>query len=57
MEVGPDGSMLATLWELGAKVDASSEGGTCGACEVHCLEGEPIDCDPGLALERLVVEA
>lgn len=34
IEVGPGGSMLAALGELGAKVDASSEGGICGACEV-----------------------
>lgn len=73
MEVGPGGSMLAVLGELGAQVDASSEGGICGTCEVHWLEGEPIHRDRGLAperrrtnlmacvaqfaLERLVVEA
>jgi hypothetical protein len=52
MEVGPGGSMLAALGELGAKVDASSEGGICGTCEVHWLEGEPIHRDRGLAPER-----
>ncbi len=49
MEVEPGGSMLAALWELGAKVDASCEGGICGACEVRWLEGEPIHRDRALA--------
>ncbi|MBV1795878.1 PDR/VanB family oxidoreductase [Siccirubricoccus sp. G192] len=52
MEVEPGGSMLAALWELGAKVDASCEGGICGACEVRWLEGEPIHRDRVLTPER-----
>jgi ferredoxin-NADP reductase len=50
--VEPGGSMLAALWELGAKVDASCEGGICGACEVRWLEGEPIHRDRVLSPER-----
>jgi ferredoxin-NADP reductase len=52
MEVEAGGSMLAALWELGAKVDASCEGGICGACEVRWLEGKPIHRDRVLAPER-----
>jgi ferredoxin len=44
--------MLAALWELGAKIDASCEGGICGACEVRWLEGEPIHRDRVLSPER-----
>ena len=51
-EVDPGGSMLAALRELGAKVDASCEGGICGACEVRWLEGEPIHRDRVLSAER-----
>lgn len=46
------GSMLAGLWELGAKVEASCEGGICGACKVRWLEGEPIHRDRVLSPER-----
>lgn len=52
MEVEAGGSLLAALWELGAKVDASCEGGICGACEVRWLEGEPIHRDRVLSPER-----
>lgn len=67
------GSMLVALRALGAKVDASCEGGICGACKVRWLEGEPIHrdrvlspeerrthlmaCVAGCASDRLVVEA
>ena len=52
MEVEAGGSMLAALWELGAKIDASCEGGICGACEVRWLAGEPIHRDRALSPER-----
>lgn len=52
MEVEAGASMLAALWELGAKVDASCEGGICGACEVRWLEGQPIHRDRVLSPER-----
>jgi vanillate O-demethylase ferredoxin subunit len=52
MEVEAGGSMLVALRELGAKVDASCEGGICGACEVRWLEGEPIHRDRVLSPER-----
>ncbi|MGH7225388.1 MAG: flavin reductase family protein, partial [Gemmataceae bacterium] len=52
MVVEAGGSMLAALWELGAMVDASCEGGICGACEVRWLEGEPIHRDRVLSPER-----
>ena len=42
VEMEASGSMLAALWELGAKIDASCEGGIYGACEVRWLQGEPI---------------
>ena len=50
--IGPGGSMLAALRALGAKVDASCEGGICGACEVRWLEGEPVHRDRVLSPER-----
>ena len=52
IEVEAGGSMLGALWELGAKVDASCEGGICGACEVRWREGEPIHRDRVLSPER-----
>lgn len=52
MEVEAGGSMLAALWELGAKVDSSCEGGICGACEVRWLQGQPIHRDRVLSPER-----
>ncbi|MDB5317309.1 MAG: Vanillate O-demethylase ferredoxin subunit [Rhodospirillales bacterium] len=45
-------SMLTALRALGAKVEASCEGGICGACEVRWLEGEPIHRDRVLTPER-----
>jgi vanillate O-demethylase ferredoxin subunit len=51
-EVAPGGSMLAALRQLGASVDASCEGGICGACEVRWLAGEPIHRDRVLSPER-----
>ena len=50
--VDPGGSMLAALREMGARVDASCEGGICGACEVRWLEGEPVHRDRVLSPER-----
>ncbi|MDB5414197.1 MAG: Vanillate O-demethylase ferredoxin subunit [Rubritepida sp.] len=52
MEVEAGGSMLKALRMLGAQVDASCEGGICGACEVRWLEGEPIHRDRVLSPER-----
>ena len=52
MEVEAGGSMLQALRALGAKVDASCEGGICGACEVRWLEGEPIHRDRVLSPDR-----
>ncbi|TDH60246.1 oxidoreductase [Dankookia rubra] len=46
------GSMLAVLRGLGAKVNASCEGGICGACEVRWVEGTPIHRDRVLSPER-----
>ena len=67
------GSLLAALRSLGADVDASCEGGICGACEVRWLEGAPvhrdrvlppsrrathlISCVAGCASARLVIDA
>lgn len=45
-------SLLTALRALGAKVDASCEGGICGTCEVRWLEGEPIHRDRVLSPER-----
>lgn len=72
-EVPAGGSMLAAMRALGANVDASCEGGVCGACRVRWLEGEPVHrdrvlspeerkyalmaCVAGCASGRLVVEA
>jgi len=72
-DVPAGGSMLVALRALGAKVDASCEGGVCGACKVRWLEGEPVHrdrvlqpeerrthlmaCVAGCASDRLVVEA
>jgi ferredoxin-NADP reductase len=50
--VDSGGSMLDALRSLGATVDASCEGGICGACEVRWLEGEPIHRDRVLTPER-----
>ncbi len=50
--IEPGASMLAALRNLGAKVDASCEGGICGACELRWLEGEPIHRDRVLSPER-----
>ncbi len=50
--VDPGGSMLAALHELGATVEASCEGGICGACEVRWLAGVPIHRDRVLSPER-----
>ena len=44
--------MLAALRTLGAKVDASCEGGICGACKVPWLEGEPVHRDRVLSPEQ-----
>ncbi|WP_424135696.1 PDR/VanB family oxidoreductase [Roseomonas chloroacetimidivorans] len=44
-DVPAGGSMLVALRAMGAKVDASCEGGICGACKVRWLEGEPIHRD------------
>jgi len=71
--VAAGGSMLAGLRALGADVGSSCEGGICGACEVHWLEGAPvhrdrvllasrrathlISCVAGCASDRLVVDA
>lgn len=52
VEVSAGGSMLAALRGLGAKVDASCEGGICGACEVRWLEGEPVHRDLVLPADR-----
>ena len=46
------GSLLAALRALVATVDASCEGGICGACEVAWSEGEPIHRDRVLSPER-----
>jgi ferredoxin len=72
-EVPAGGSMLVALRALGAKVEASCEGGICGACKLRWLEGEPIHrdrvltpaerqthlmaCVAGCASERLVLGA
>jgi vanillate O-demethylase ferredoxin subunit len=72
-EVPAGGSMLAALRALGAKVDATCEGGICGACKVRWLEGEPVHrdrvllplertthlmaCVAGCTSDRLVVDA
>lgn len=72
-EVPAGGSMLVALRALGAKVDASCEGGICGACKVRWLEGEPLHrdrvlipaergthlmaCVAGCASDRLVLDA
>lgn len=72
-EVPAGGSMLAALRALGAKVEATCEGGICGACKVRWLEGTPVHrdrvlspeergthlmaCVAGCASDRLVVEA
>lgn len=50
--VDPGASMLGALRDMGAKVDASCEGGICGACEVRWLEGDPIHRDRVLSPER-----
>jgi len=44
-EVPAGGSALAALRALGVEVDASCEGGICGACRVRWLEGPPIHRD------------
>jgi ferredoxin-NADP reductase len=44
-EVAAGGSALAALRALGVEVDASCEGGICGACRVRWLEGPPIHRD------------
>lgn len=44
-DVAAGGSLLATLRDLGATVDASCEGGICGACRVPWLEGPPLHRD------------
>ncbi len=52
-EVPAGGSALAALRALGVEVDASCEGGICGACRVRWLEGPPIHRDRVLsAAER-----
>ncbi|WP_338664546.1 PDR/VanB family oxidoreductase [Pararoseomonas sp. SCSIO 73927] len=72
-EVPAGGSMLVALRALGAKVEASCEGGICGACKLRWLEGAPVHrdrvltpqerethlmaCVAGCASGRLVVEA
>jgi ferredoxin-NADP reductase len=72
-DVPAGGSMLVALRALGAKVEASCEGGICGACKVRWLEGEPVHrdrvlspaermthvmvCVAGCASERLVLDA
>jgi vanillate O-demethylase ferredoxin subunit len=72
-DVAAGGSMLAALRALGTKMEASCEGGICGACKMRWLEGEPIHrdrvltpeerqthlmaCVAGCASERLVLEA
>lgn len=72
VEVEAGGSMLAALRSLGAEVEASCEGGICGACKVPWLDGEPVHrdrvlnpeqrrqtlmaCVVGCASERLVVD-
>jgi len=72
-EVPAGGSMLVALRELGAQVDASCQGGICGACEVPWLDGVPVHrdrvlpptrrathlicCVAGCASSRLVVDA
>ena len=52
IEVAAGSSLLAALRALGADVDASCEGGICGACEVRWLEGEPVHRDRVLAPAR-----
>lgn len=51
-DVAAGASLLAALRDLGAKVEASCEGGICGACEVRWLEGEPLHRDRVLTPER-----
>ncbi|MBI0436151.1 PDR/VanB family oxidoreductase [Roseomonas sp. KE0001] len=51
-ELAAGDNLLAALRKLGAKVDASCEGGICGACEVRWLEGEPVHRDRVLSPER-----
>ncbi|MFC7207099.1 flavin reductase family protein [Comamonas endophytica] len=43
--VGPEQSILEVLKERGMDVMYSCEQGVCGACEVTCLEGEPLHLD------------
>jgi len=73
VEVPAGSSMLAALRGMGVTVDASCEGGICGACKVRWLEGEPVHrdrvlspeerkralmaCVAGCASDRLVLEA
>ena len=52
VEVVAGASMLAGLRMLGADVDASCEGGICGACEVRWLEGAPLHRDRVLSPAR-----
>jgi len=51
-EVPAGGSALAALRALGVEVDASCEGGICGACRVRWLEGPPIHRDRVLSPAR-----
>ena len=44
-EVPAGGSALDAIRGLGIEVDASCEGGICGACRVHWLEGPPVHRD------------
>lgn len=45
VEIEAGGSALEGLRRLGAKVDASCEGGVCGACRTRWLEGPPVHRD------------
>ena len=51
-ELPPGASVLAAVRALGAEVEASCEGGICGACRVRWTEGPPLHRDRVLRPEE-----